>query len=101
MKNYDFIRVAAAVPTIKVANTIFNTEEISRITSEAFDKKVSLVAFPELSLAGYTCGDLFHQEFLVSKAEEGVRHIAEYTRGKEITVVAGAPVRYNGRLYNK
>ena len=100
MKNYGFIRVAAAVPTVKVADTRFNTEEICRLTSEAFDKKVSLVAFPELSLTGYTCGDLFHQEFLVSKAEEGVRHIAEYTRGKEITVVAGAPVRYNGRLYN-
>jgi NAD+ synthase (glutamine-hydrolysing) len=83
-----------------VADTRYNTAEICRLTGEAFDKKVSLVAFPELSLTGYTCGDLFHQEFLVSKAEEGVRHIAEYTRGKEITVVAGAPVRYNGRLYN-
>ena len=100
MKNYGYFRVAAAVPTVRVADTRYNTAEICRLTGEAFDKKVSLVAFPELSLTGYTCGDLFHQEFLVSKAEEGVRHIAEYTRGKEITVVAGAPVRYNGRLYN-
>ena len=100
MKNYGYFRVAAAVPTVRVADTRFNTEEICRLTGEAFDKKVSLVAFPELSLTGYTCGDLFHQEFLISKAEEGIRHIAEYTRGKEITVVAGAPVRCNGRLYN-
>jgi NAD+ synthase (glutamine-hydrolysing) len=100
MKNYGYFRVAAAVPTVRVADTRYNTAEICRLTGEAFDKKVSLVAFPELSLTGYTCGDLFHQEFLVSKAEEGVRHIAEYTIGKEITVVAGAPVRYNGRLYN-
>ena len=100
MKNYGYFRVAAAVPTVRVADTRYNTAEICRLTGEAFDKKVSLVAFPELSLTGYTCGDLFHQEFLVSKAEEGVRHIAEYTRGKEITVVAGAPVRYNGRLFN-
>ena len=100
MKNYGYIRVAATVPTVRVADTRYNTAEICRLTGEAFDKKVSLVAFPELSITGYTCGDLFHQEFLISKAEEGIRHLAEYTRGKGITVVAGSPVRYNGRLYN-
>ena len=100
MKNYGYFRVAAAVPTVKVADTRYNTEEICRITGEAFDKKVSLVAFPELSLTGYTCGDLFHQDFLISKAEEGIRHIAEQSRGKETTIVAGAPVRFNGKLYN-
>ena len=100
MKNYGYFRVAAAVPTVRVADTRYNTAEICRLTGEAFDKKVSLVAFPELSITGYTCGDLFHQEFLVSKAEEGIRHLAEYTRGKGITVVAGAPVHCKGRLYN-
>ena len=70
MKNYDFIRVAAAVPTIKVANTKYNTEEISRLASEAFDKKVSLVVFPELSLTGSTCGDLFCMSALLEKAEQ-------------------------------
>ena len=73
MKNYGYFRVAAAVPEVRVADTRYNTEEICRLTSEAFDKNVSLVAFPELSLTGYTCGDLFHQDFLISKAEEGIR----------------------------
>ena len=100
MKNYGYFRVAAAVPTVKVADTKHNTEEICRLTGEAFDKKVSLVAFPELSLTGYTCGDLFHQEFLIAQAEEGIRHIVEVSRGKETTIIAGAPVRFNGRLYN-
>ena len=100
MKNYGYFRVAAAVPRVRVADTKYNTEEICRLTSEAFDRNVSLVTFPELSLTGYTCGDLFHQEFLVSKAEEGIRQIAEQSRGKATTIVAGAPVRYNGRLYN-
>ena len=100
MKNYGYFRVAAAVPTVKVADIRFNTEEICRLTSEAFDKNVSLVVFPELSITGYTCGDLFHQEFLTSKAEDGIKYIKEHTRGKATTVVAGAPVRCNGKLYD-
>ena len=100
MKNHGYFRVAAAVPTVKVADIKFNTEEICRLTSEAFDKNVSLVAFPELSLTGYTCGDLFHQEFLTAKTEEGIKHLKEHTRGKAAAVVVGAPVRCNGRLYN-
>ena len=100
MKNYGYFRVAAAVPTVRVADTRYNTEEICRLTSEAFDKNVSLVAFPELSLTGYTCGDLFHQDFLISKAEEGIRRIAEHSRGKATVIIAGAPVRHNGKLYN-
>ena len=100
MKNYGYFRVAAAVPEVRVADTRFNTEEICRLTSEAFDKKVSLVAFPELSITGYTCGDLFHQERLSASAEECVRKIAELSRGKATSVLVGAPVRHNGRLYN-
>ena len=100
MKNYGYFRVAAAVPTVRVADTRYNTEEICRLTSEAFDKNVSLVAFPELSLTGYTCGDLFHQDFLISKAEKGIRRIAEHSRGKATVIIAGAPVRHNGKLYN-
>ena len=100
MKNYGYFRVAAAVPEVRVADTRYNTEEICRLTSEAFDKNVSLVAFPELSVTGYTCGDLFHQDFLISKAEEGIRRIAEHSRGKATTIAVGAPVRHNGRLYN-
>ena len=100
MNNHGYIRVAAAVPVVRVADTKYNTEEICRLTSEAFDKNASLVVFPELSLTGYTCGDLFHQEFLTGKAEEGIRRIAEHSRGKDTTIIAGAPVRHRGRLYN-
>ena len=100
MKNYDFIRVAAAVPTIKVANTKYNTEEISRLASEAFDKKVSLVVFPELSLTGSTCGDLFCMSALLEKAEQGVRELIEVSRGKSTAIVVGTPVRHSGRIYN-
>ena len=98
--NYGFVRVAAAVPAIKVANTKHNTEEICKLTSEAFDRKVSLVVFPELSLTGCTCGDLLAHTTLLSQAEKGVREIIEISRGKSTAIVVGTPVKYQGRIYN-
>ena len=100
MKNHGFIRVAAAVPAIKVANTRHNTEEICRLTSGAFDKNVSLVVFPELSLTGSTCGDLFCQSTLLGRAEKGIREIIEISRGKATAIIVGVPVAYQGRVYN-
>ena len=100
MNNYGFIRVAAAVPAIKVADTRHNTEEICRITSEIFNRKVSLVVFPELSLTGSTCGDLFGTSCLLDQAEKGIKEIIEISRGKATAIVVGTPVRHKGRIYN-
>ena len=100
MKNYGFIRTAAAVPSVKVADVIYNAAEICRLAGEAFEKEVSLVAFPELSLTGYSCRDLFGQSLLVKGAEDGVRKIVEFSRGKSLTIVVGAPVSYRCRLYS-
>lgn len=100
MKNYGFIRTAAAVPSVKVADVIYNAAEICRLAGEAFEKEVSLVAFPELSLTGYSCGDLFGLSLLVKGAEDGVRKIVEFSRGKSLTIVVGAPVSYRCRLYS-
>ena len=98
--NYGFIRVAAAVPAIKVANTRYNTEEICRLTSEAFDKKVSLVVFPELSITGSTCGDLIGMTSMLEEAEKGIRDLIEFSRGKSMAMVVGTPLKYLGRIYN-
>ena len=100
MKNFGFIRVAAASPRVKVSDTEFNKNEIIALIDRAEAEKTTLLAFPELSVTGYTCGDLFGSSTLVESAEEKVAQIREYTRGKGITVVVGAPVRYNDRLYN-
>ena len=88
------------MPVVRVADPAANAENICAMIGEAAAEGVSLLAFPELSVTGYTCGDLFGQQRLVEGAEEAVRRIMEYTRGKSITVVAGAPVRYRDRLYN-
>ena len=100
MNNYGFLRVAAAVPVVKVADTDTNADRICALISEASSREVSLVVFPELSVTGYTCGDLFGQQLLVRKAEKTVVKIMEHTRGKDITAVVGAPVRFADRLYN-
>ena len=100
MKNYGFIRTAAAVPVVKVADVAHNVEEICRLAAEAVEKEAALVVFPELSLTGATCGDLFGNSMLTKAAEEGVKQIAEFSRGKGITIVVGAPVKYANCLYN-
>ena len=100
MEDYGFIRVAAAVPLVRLADPAGNAEEICRLMDQAAERKVSLLAFPELSVTGYTCADLFGQELLISSAERAVARIAEHSAGKCPTVVVGAPVRACGHLYN-
>ena len=100
MKNHGFIRTAAAVPVVKVADVAHNVEQICRLACEAAEKEAALVVFPELSLTGATCGDLFGNSLLIKAAEEGVKQIAEFSRGKDITIAVGAPVKYANCLYN-
>lgn len=100
MKDYGFLRVAAAVPVVRVASVKHNVKEICRLAEEAESKEASVVVFPELSVTGSTCGDLFHNTLLADEAEKGICSIAGFSRGKNTVIVAGAPVPYNGRLYD-
>lgn len=97
---FGFIRVAAATPRVKVADVDANVEEICRMAEIAENEQVSILAFPELSVTGYSCGDLFAQELLVNRAEEGVKRLKAFSRGKSLTLVVGVPVRVRGSLYN-
>ena len=97
---FGFIRVAAATPRVKVADVDANVEEICRMAEIAENEQVSILAFPELSVTGYSCGDLFAQELLVSRAEESVKRLKTFSRGKSLTLVVGVPVRVRGSLYN-
>jgi len=98
--DFGFIRVAAAVPRVKVADVDANVEEMCKLVEQADNEDVSIIAFPELSVTGYTCGDLFGQELLIRKAEEGIKKLKAFSRGKKVTIVAGVPVRVNASLYN-
>ena len=98
MKTYGFFRTAAATPRIRVADVRHNTSEICRLIAEASGHEASLIVFPELSLTGATCGDLFGQSHLVKSAEEGIKEIAGFCSDKSVTVIVGAPVPLHGKL---
>ena len=100
MNDYGFLRVAAAVPGVRVADIDYNVGNIISSIRKADEARVSLLVFPELCVTAYTCADLFAQELLLEGAEKGVRAIAEASSGVDMTVVVGAPVRIRGRLYN-
>ena len=100
MENYGFIRVAAGTPVVKVADPEANAKAIMSMIDDAEESKVSVLVFPELSVTGYTCGDLFGSAMLIDAADKAVRAIIEHTRGLEVTAVIGAPVRRNDKLYN-
>ena len=100
MENYGFLRIAAGVPTVRVADVDYNVGEILKLAEKAENKQISLLAFPELSITGYTCADLFGQELLIRKSEEGIKAIKAFSRGRKVTLVVGVPVRVRGRLYN-
>ncbi len=99
-KDYGFIRVAAAVPVVSLADPAENAERICRLIDRAEDRAVSLLAFPELCVTGYSCADLFGQNLLIDAAEKAVARIARHTEGLGVCAVIGAPVRLDGRLYN-
>lgn len=100
MKDFGFFRTAAAVNIVRLADTRYNAEQICSLISEAYGKGVSLIVFPELSVTGATCGDLFNQSFLLNGAEEAIAQITDFSRGRSIISVVGAPVAFHGRLYN-
>lgn len=100
MKNHGFCKVAAAIPEIKVADCEYNIQQIKKLIFEANENKVQVVCFPELSVTGYTCGDLFLQEILVRQAEEAIIRLLEETETLPIYFIIGAPVEHNSKLYN-
>ena len=99
-KSYGFLRVAAASPRVWLANPAKNAAEIIRMAGEAAKKGTSVLVFPELCVTGYSCADLFAQERLLSAAEEAVAQVLKATKGLPVLLAIGAPVRFEGRLYN-
>lgn len=95
-----FIKVACATPDIKVADCDFNAQQIINIINDVHEKGVKLVAFPELCITGYTCGDLFLQDKLLTSAFNSVKAIEKATEDLDLIVIVGSPIRCNGKLYN-
>ena len=98
--NYGFVKVAAAVPHVKVADCKFNVEKIESLIAVAEGKGVQIIIFPEMSITGYTCGDLFGQQLLLEEAEMGLMQILNNTRQLDIISIVGMPVVVNSTVIN-
>ena len=98
--NFDFIKVGTISPEIKVADVEFNTQSIKKGIDDAVNLGVQILAFPQLSLTGCTCGDLFYLSSLLDKAKLGLKDIAEHTKGKNVVVFVGLPFQKDNLIYN-
>lgn len=98
--NYGFVKVAAAVPSVKVADCPYNARQIEALINIADGKGVQIIAFPELSITGYTCADLFAQPLLLEGAEIALMQIMNNTRQLDIIGIVGMPVVANSLLLN-
>ena len=97
---YGFVNVAAAVPTVKVADVEYNVQQVESLIAQAEDRGVEIIVFPELCITGYSCQDLFKEQLLLDHAEEGIVKLLDFTRKLDIIAIVGLPVVINGLLYN-
>ena len=97
---YGMLRVAAATPELHLADPESNLAEICRLAGRAAEQSCSLVVFPELSLSGYSCGDLFFQEVLQRRVVEALFELEKWTATTAIALVVGLPLAASGRLFN-
>ena len=97
----DFIRIACAVPAVKVGDVEKNLQDIISYMDQADQQQADLLVLPELCLTGYSCGDLFHQDTLLSAARDGLLQLAEVTKSHpHLHVTLGVPVRLGSKLLN-
>lgn len=100
MNKLGLVRVAAVTPKMKAANTEYNTEQILSCAKEAREKGAAVILFPELSITGYTCGDLFYQEFLYEKNLQSLKDIADSTMGTSAVLIVGFYLKVENNHYN-
>ena len=97
---HGFVKVAAATPDIRVADVAYNKEQICRLIEETASEEAKIVAFPELALTGYTCGDLFTQDVLLGEVRRAICEVAAATKEKDALIFVGMPLAVEGELYN-
>lgn len=100
MNRFGYLKVAAAVPHVRVADCRWNAGRAVELIGRAAERGAALVVFPELSLTGYTCGDLFLQSGLLRAAEESLADLLRRTADLPLAAIVGMPVPLGPALYN-
>ncbi|MBQ2459289.1 MAG: NAD(+) synthase, partial [Bacteroidaceae bacterium] len=98
--NHGFVKVASAIPSVRVADCAFNANQIENLVVQADAQGAEIICLPELSLTAYTCQDLFQQQLLLDTAEMALIQLMNTTRSLDIISIVGLPVDYNGTLLN-
>ncbi len=98
--NHDFVRLAVALPAVKVADPAFNGFQIVEMMKAAADRKALLVLFPELGLSAYSCEDLFHQRALLEGCREELGRIVRASEVTPVVTVVGTPLQVDHLLFN-
>jgi NAD+ synthase (glutamine-hydrolysing) len=98
--SHDFVRLAAAVPRVGVADPAFNLEGTLELIARADEARAAMVVFPELGLSSYAIDDLLFQDALLDGVEASIARLVETSRKTFPVLVVGAPLRRSGRLYN-
>lgn len=97
---HGFVKVAAVTPKLRVADVKFNTQAIKAEIVKMAKEQVEVLVFPELSLCGYTCNDLFFQSVLQEQCMRALREITEFSKDIPMLIFVGLPIVYEGKLYN-
>ena len=100
MNEYGYVKVGASTLELKVSDTIYNVQMIKKQIDEAVNKNIQIISFPELSITGYTCGDLFNQDILIDRSYEGLKDLVDYSKDKMIVIIVGSPIKCENKLYN-
>ncbi len=100
MRNFGYLKVGSAVPLVRVADVEYNVEQIKKMINKAVAKGVEILCFPEMSITGYTCQDLFHNTTLLDAVDEAIDDLTDYCEDLPIVVIVGAPVRQIDMLGN-
>ncbi len=94
------MKVAACTPKLRVADPEYNAAEILSVIRKLGEEDVKVMVFPELALSGYTCGDLFLSDVLITSCRQRLIRIAEESAGYDALIFIGLPMAFGGKLYN-
>src|SRR5512140_492823 len=98
--SHGFMRAAVCLPSLRVADPAFNLEPTLDLARRASEASVAVALFPELGLSAYSNEDLFHQDALLGGCKEALRQFVIESESLSSVLIVGAPLRFDGRLFN-